>query len=95
MAKYVCDFDQVYSIGEKVVSTVTELESSLNTYSSSIDSNLTGWTGDAKSSFSTTNAEQVKTSTADLSFAKELGEFIKSSSKQIQQLEEQLATLTI
>ena len=95
MAKYVCDVEQVTAIGEKVVQTVGELETSVNSYSSRIESDLNGWSGESKTSFNATNAEQVKQATTDLSYVKELGEFIKSAAKSIQELEEQLATLSI
>lgn len=95
MAKYVCDFEQVYAVGEKVCESVTELETAVSTYSSHIDSDLSTWSGVAKDSFTTTNKEQVQSTTTDLAYVKDLGEFIKSSSKSIQELEEQLATLNI
>lgn len=95
MAKYVCDFEQVYSIGEKVCESVSELETSVNNYSSRIESDLSSWSGITKDSFVSTNKETVQKTTTDLSFVKDLGEFIKSSSKSIQELEEQLATLSI
>ena len=95
MAKYVCDFEQVYAIGEKVCEAVTELETSIGTYSTNIDSDLSSWTGTAKDSFTRTKGEQVELAKKDFTYIKELGEFIKSSSKSIQELEEQLASLTI
>ena len=95
MAQYVCDVEQVIAIGEQVCQAVTALEASVTAYSSNIDGDLSGWTGTAKSSFKSTNDEQVKQTTTDLSQINELGEFIKSSAQSIQALEEQLATLTI
>lgn len=95
MAKYVCDFDQVISIGQKVCEAVSEIENSVNTYSSRIESDLSTWNGNAKNSFVKTNSEQVKVATTDLAYVKELGEFIQSSAQSIQQLEEQLGTLSI
>ena len=95
MAKYVCDFDQVYALGEKVCETVSTLENSVNSYSSKITSDLSTWTGTAKDSFITTNNEQVSLAKNDLTYVKELGEFIKSASRSIQQLEEELAGLSI
>ncbi|MBP5678857.1 MAG: hypothetical protein J6X28_03415 [Bacilli bacterium] len=95
MAKYVCDFEQVYSIGEKVVETATTLESSVATYASKIESDLSTWSGIAKDSFSKTNSEQVSVAKEDVTYVKELGEFIKAASQSIQKLEEELATLSI
>ena len=95
MAKYVCDFEQVYSIGEKLCQSAADMKSAVTTYSSNIDSNLSTWTGNAKTSFTSTNQEQVQTATTDAEYIDALGEFIKTASKSIQALEEELATLSI
>ena len=95
MAKYVCDFGEVTSIGNQVCDAVSTLEAAVNTYSSRIESDLASWTGIAKDSFNTTNAEQVAMATADLTYVRELGEFIKTCSKSIEDLENELATLSI
>ena len=95
MAKYVCDFDLVYSIGDKLCSTVSDLESSLDTYSTTIESDLSSWEGIAKNSFIKTKDSQVESSKKDYTYIKELGEFIKDSSKCIQELEDQLSSLSI
>lgn len=95
MAKYVCDFGEVTAIGNKVCEAVSTLEAAVNTYSSRIESDLQSWSGVAKDSFNKTNAEQVSLATADLTYVKELGEFIKSASQSIEELETQLASLSI
>ncbi len=95
MAKYVCDFGEVTSVGEKVIETATTLEAAVNTYSSRIESDLASWTGTAKDSFKTTNASQVSAAVSDLNYVKSLGDFIKNASKSIEELETQLAALSI
>ena len=95
MAKYVCDFEQVSSIGNKVCDAASDMLSSLTTYSSSIESNLSSWSGDAKSSFSTTNSSLVSQTNADFEYINSLGEFIKASSEAIQSVEEELAGMKI
>lgn len=95
MAKYVCDFEQVYSVGEKLCQTASDTLTAVQTYDSRIESDLSSWTGTAKDSFLTTNSEQIKTATDDVSYINDLGEFIKSASKSIQELEEELSSLTI
>ena len=95
MPKYVCDFDQVYQIGEQVCEAVDELEVSISTYSSHIESDLSTWSGNAKDAFIKTKGEQVETAQKDYTYIRELGEFIKSSSKNIQDLETQLSNLSI
>ncbi len=96
MAKYVCAFEDVYGIGESVCTAATELANAISTYSTNIDSDLSGWTGDVgKNTFTTTKNEQVKSAAADCTYINEVGEFIKTCSKSIQDLEEQLASLSI
>lgn len=95
MAKYVCDVEQVYSIGEKVCQTASDINTSITNYSSRISSDLSTWSGTAKDAFTKTNETQVQTATADATYINELGEFIKDASKKIQSLEEQLAGMTI
>ena len=95
MAKYVCDFGEVTSVGDKVIETATTLEGAVNTYSSRIESDLSSWTGQAKESFTTTNASQVSAAVSDLNYVKSLGEFLKTASKSIEELEQQLSALSI
>ena len=95
MAKYVCDFDVVYSIGDKVCNTVSEMENSLGNYSSKIDSDLGSWEGIAQKSFLKTKGSQVDLAKKDYTYIKELGEFIKQSSRNIQDLDEQLSNISI
>ena len=95
MAKYVCDFEEVYSTGEKLCSAAVDMATAINTYSSTVKNDLSTWSGNAKSSFDTTNQAQVSTSKDDASYINALGEFVKASSKSIQSLEEELASLSI
>ena len=95
MAKYVCDFAQVTAAGEKVCQAATELTTAISNYSSRIDGDLASWNGNAKGTFTTTNAEQVKLANTNAAYMNALGEFIKQSAKSIQQLEEQLSSLSI
>ena len=95
MAKYVCDYEQVTAAGEKLVQAANEMLASTNSYSTSIASDLSGWTGNAKTSFDTLNQEQVANVTAKAAYISEFGEFIKSASQKIQELDDTLATLNI
>ncbi len=95
MAKYVCDFAEVYSAGEKLCQAANDMNTAVGTYSSTIESDLSTWTGTAKSSFQTTNTQQVNTAKTDVAYINALGEFIKKASQSIQSLEEQLAGLSI
>ena len=95
MAKYVCDFEQVYQIGEKVCEIATEMESSINTYSTNMDSDLEKWSGEAKEAFTDTKGKQVESAKQDFTYMKELGDFIKTSSENIENLESQLSNIAI
>ncbi len=95
MAKYVCDFEQVYQIGEKVCEIETELETDINTYSTNMDSDLDKWSGEAKNAFTDTKGKQVESAQQDFTYMKELGEFIKTSAKNIENLEGQLSNIAI
>lgn len=95
MAKYVCDFEQVYAAGEKLCSMAMDLESSVSNYGSKISGDLSSWTGEAKGNFTTQCEGQVQLATAGAQKANELGEFIKEASKSIQALDDELASLSI
>ena len=59
MAKYVCDVESVFSIGEKVCQTASDITTSVTNYSSKITSDLSTWTGTAKDAFTKSNETQV------------------------------------
>lgn len=95
MPKYVCDFEQVYSIGESLCNVSNDIHSSVTSYSSKIDSDLSSWDGVAKNAFVKTNESHIQNVEKDLEYINEFGEFIKSASKEIESLENELAGLTI
>lgn len=91
MAKYVCDFAQVYSSGEKLCQLANDLNSAANNYSSQVDSHLSSWNGMAKTSFTNANTEQVRQVGETSKYISALGEFVKTASQKIEELEEELA----
>ena len=95
MAKFVCDYAQVTAAGEKLVQAASDLTSATTTYSSNIESDLSGWTGSAKSSFETQCKAQITTATEKAKYMNEFGEFIKTASQKIQELDDSLASLSI
>ena len=95
MAKYVCDFATVSSIGQQLVESSGEMNTSVQTYSGSIDTDLSKWDGKAKGSFSTVNAGQVEVATNGSQEMEALGTFIKGASEAIEALETTLAGLDI
>ena len=95
MAKYVCDFGTVTSMGQKLCSSATEVSNAVNNYNSTIESDLSSWSGEAKSSFEETNEAQVAKTKKDVSQMNQLGEYIQKASKAIETLENELAALKI
>lgn len=97
MAKYVCDFDQVKSAGDKLCSAADEMGDSVTTYSTNIfdDNNLASWTGPASDSFREVSEQQVEETTSHADDVRALGEFIQKVVEAIQSLEEELAGLSI
>ena len=47
MAKYVCDFDQVISAGDKLCSTASDMTTAVSNYATKVTSDLSTWTGSA------------------------------------------------
>ncbi|MBP5678781.1 MAG: hypothetical protein J6X28_03010 [Bacilli bacterium] len=95
MAKFVCDFGQVSAAGDKMISAASDLKTATTTYASNIESDLSGWNGDAKSSFMTTCNTQTAAATVEAQEMNDFGEFVKSSAQQIQELDDQLAAISI
>ena len=95
MAKYVCDFEQVTAIGEKLCALASDFESNISNYSSKISSDLVSWNGISKDNFTLQCDEQVDSLRKTANKVSELGEYIKTSSNNIEDLEESLATLSI
>ena len=95
MPKYVCDFEQVYSIGESLCNVSNDIHSSVTSYSSNISSDLSSWEGVAKNAFVKTNDSHIENVEKDLKYINEFGEFIKNASKDIEALETELASLKI
>lgn len=95
MAKYVCDFTQVYEAGNKLIDAAAQIQSATSSYSSTIDGSLSGWDGQSKNSFSRQSSTQTGTAIAKAEVLDEFGEFIVNAARKIQELEESLAGLNI
>lgn len=95
MARYVCDFAQVRETGENLCRTAKDLTAAINSYSSEMDSALSKWSGSAQQSFESANLSKIKKATAVADYVNSLGEFVKSAAEQIEELETELASLTI
>ncbi len=95
MAKYVCDYAQVTSAGEKIVEAANELMQATSTYSTNINQDLSGWTGEAKNTFASQSTSRTDIASSKAKRMSEFGEFVKEVSHQIQELDETLAGITL
>ena len=95
MPKYVCDFETVKDNGNKMLDIAKSISSSINTYSQTIDKDLSSWEGVAKNSFDKTNTNQIEAGKKTANYVNEKGEFILKVANSIEQLETELASLTI
>ena len=95
MPKFVCDYGQVTSAGEKLIEAGNSLKTATTSYSSKITSDLSGWTGDAKNSFMTSCTAQTEAAVAKAEKISSFGEFVKGGAQKIQELDDQLASLSL
>lgn len=95
MAKYVCDFDQVKACGEAICQSAGDLSSAISKYSSDIDSSLFGWEGKASNSFEQANSSEEQKSLSHSEYINSFGNFVKEAAKSIEDLESELAELSI
>ena len=95
MAKYVCNTGVVCAYGASLCELASTMKGEINSYSSSISTELSSWSGEAKSSFDSSNTNQINASNTTFDYINSLGEFIKDAAKKIDELEENLAALTI
>lgn len=95
MAKYVCDFAEVIAAGEKLCSAANNIKTAIQNYDTNVTNDLSAWSGEAKNNFTTQCTSQVELAAEKAEKINEVGEFIKSSAKSIQDLENQLASLSI
>ena len=95
MAKYICEFGSVISAGQKIIEAAGDLTNAANTYSSRIESDLAGWNGEAKGNFTSTCTSQVQATLAKAQEISAFGEFVVKAAQSIQQLDDQLASLSI
>lgn len=95
MARYVCDFGQVSDAGNKLIEAASQMRESINRYTSGIDSSLSGWDGQAKSSYSRQSTNQATIVNKKADYLNDFGEFIVNASKSISELEDELSSIRI
>ena len=90
--KIVCDYAVVKKAGNQLAKQAAELQSQTSTFSTAVDSDLSGWTGaDAKAAFQEQKNNQVMFSVATAAQAEAVGKYIVICAKAIKETDEQLA----
>lgn len=95
MAKYVCDFESVNGIANNINNIAKEMALSLSNYENNITSTLSGWTGEAKNKFIESNNAQIAIVKQNIEYLNQTAEFLKKASQSIQEVESNLASLSI
>lgn len=95
MAKYVCDFEEVTNLSTYLMARAEEIENLLTTYENEITEQLSGWEGDAKVNFLSSNTNQVNVAKNHVQTMKSLADHFQKVVEEIIYLEEDLATLKL
>ena len=95
MAKFVCDTAVVKEAGKKIATSAGDVRTSISNYSSKIEGELSGWDSSSKTSFIDVNEKQVTESNNMSDYAEQLGKFVEEAATKIEELEEELAQITI
>lgn len=95
MGKYVCDFGAVKSIATNLKKYASDITSTLTTYEANIQSDLSGWTGNAKETFATSSAAQIASAKTYATSIDELSNFITSAVEAIESKESEIASINI
>ena len=95
MAKYVCDFEQVNSIINKLENSSINLTNDITSFGQEISSNLSGWEWKAKDNFITSNEKQIESIKTEILLINEMTDFLKQAVEAIESAESSLASLSI
>ena len=93
MPKYVCEFEEVTKAGKDMCKTASDLVSSVKTYTSNLENELSQWTGEAKESFTKAETERLQTIGNTAAYLDNYGQFVQFASKAIEEADEQLSSL--
>ena len=95
MAKYVCDFDILTSVGQQLQTSASDLTSSATEYSGKFESSLNSWQGSSKQMLTTQHKGQIDAANKKAEYINEFGQFLQQASQSMQELESQLSGLNI
>lgn len=95
MSKYICDFDALKTIAINLKKFSSDMSSTITSYESNIQSDLSGWTGTAKESFSQGLSSQIASAKTYAKSVDELSNFITKAVEAIEAKEAEIASLSI
>ena len=95
MSKYICDFDALRTIAINLKKFSSDMNSTITPYESNIQSDLNGWTGTAKESFSQGLSSQIESAKTYAKSVDELSNFITKAVDTIEAKEAEIAALNI
>lgn len=91
MPKYVCEFATVKEAGTSLKNEAGEMTSATGTFESGISSDLSTWTGEAKTAFDSSLSNVVSTTKETAAFAEKLGTHIEEAATKIEDLDNEIA----
>lgn len=95
MAKFVCDFDEVRKAGQNLSKTAGEMETSIKTYGTTIESDLAGWESSSKNAYINANNMQIKSAEQVNKYAENLSKYIVDAANKIEECENKLSQIDI
>ena len=95
MTKFICDYDQVTAVGTKICDTAQSIVDSVSSYASNLEEDLASWNSDARATFATENNERMDVVASKVQRIDEFGQYVKEVSKQIKDLDTEIAAIKI
>lgn len=95
MAKYVCDFDQVNNIANRLEEIASNMTETVDSYVSEINGILAGWKGESKNNFTSSNNEKSEEIKKNIVPLNQASKYLKEVVTKIQSAEEELSSLSI
>lgn len=95
MAKYVCDFETVTSVGNSIKEAGNGLLAETNKYSSSIDTSLSGWSGTTKETAMKQVNEQSAKYVSSAMNVVAYGQYLIDVSNEIEKTESELSSWSL
>lgn len=95
MSKYICDFEALKTIAINLKKYASDMNSTITSYESNVQSDLSGWTGTAKDSFSQGLSSQIESAKTYAKSVDDLSNFITKAVEAIESKEAELASINI